>query len=168
MQRYSTFNKEEHQNAEFLLRAYPDLRFAYLEEEPARKEGGDPRIFSALIDGHNEFIPATGSLTTPSWASVNEAISSPRSSATQRLISIFPTGRTRILLARLVICPSTPIWELSKHVAMTLNPWPMSSCTLRCPAMARSQGCYQEAEIRSYHGKEDDHSYGFPLPRIPR
>jgi 1,3-beta-glucan synthase len=53
MQRYS---KEEHENAEFLLRAYPDLQNAYLEEEPAKKEGGDPRIFSALIDGHSEVI----------------------------------------------------------------------------------------------------------------
>lgn len=60
MQRYSKFNKEEHENAEFLLRAYPDLQIAYLEEEPPRKEGGDPRIFSALIDGHSEFIPETG------------------------------------------------------------------------------------------------------------
>ncbi|KAF7972714.1 hypothetical protein HWV62_41527 [Athelia sp. TMB] len=60
MQRYSKFNKEEHENAEFLLRAYPDLQIAYLEEEPARKEGGDPRLFSALIDGHSEFIPETG------------------------------------------------------------------------------------------------------------
>ncbi|RDB28250.1 1,3-beta-glucan synthase component FKS1 [Hypsizygus marmoreus] len=60
MQRYSKFNKEEHENAEFLLRAYPDLQIAYLEEEPPRKEGGDPRIFSSLIDGHSEFIPETG------------------------------------------------------------------------------------------------------------
>ncbi|KAJ7165082.1 1,3-beta-glucan synthase [Mycena filopes] len=60
MQRYSKFNKEEHENAEFLLRAYPDLQIAYLEEEPPRREGGEPRIFSALIDGHSEFIPETG------------------------------------------------------------------------------------------------------------
>ncbi|TFK29456.1 1,3-beta-glucan synthase [Coprinopsis marcescibilis] len=60
MQRYSKFNKEEHENAEFLLRAYPDLQIAYLEEEAPRKEGGDPRIFSALIDGHSDFIPETG------------------------------------------------------------------------------------------------------------
>ncbi len=59
MQRYSKFNREEHENAEFLLRAYPNLQIAYLEEESARKEGGDPRIFSALIDGHSEFIPET-------------------------------------------------------------------------------------------------------------
>ncbi|KAF7292772.1 Glycosyltransferase family 48 protein [Mycena indigotica] len=60
MQRYSKFNKEEHENAEFLLRAYPDLQIAYLDEEPAAKEGGEARIFSALIDGHSEFLPATG------------------------------------------------------------------------------------------------------------
>jgi 1,3-beta-glucan synthase len=60
MQRYSKFNKEEHENAEFLLRAYPDLQIAYLDEEPAKKEGGEPRLFSALIDGHSEFIPETG------------------------------------------------------------------------------------------------------------
>ena len=60
MQRYSKFNKEEHENAEFLLRAYPDLQIAYLDEEPPRKEGADPRLFSALIDGHSDFIPETG------------------------------------------------------------------------------------------------------------
>jgi len=60
MQRYSKFNREEHENAEFLLRAYPDLQIAYLEEESARKEGGDLQIFSALIDGHSEFLPETG------------------------------------------------------------------------------------------------------------
>ncbi|KAE9406540.1 1,3-beta-glucan synthase [Gymnopus androsaceus JB14] len=59
MQRYSKFNKEEQENAEFLLRAYPDLQIAYLEEEPPRKEGGDARIFSALIDGHSEFLADT-------------------------------------------------------------------------------------------------------------
>ncbi|CCO26182.1 1,3-beta-glucan synthase [Rhizoctonia solani AG-1 IB] len=60
MQRYSKFNKEEQENAEFLLRAYPDLQIAYLDEEPAKKDGGEPRLFSALIDGHSEFVPETG------------------------------------------------------------------------------------------------------------
>ncbi|CAK5263450.1 unnamed protein product [Mycena citricolor] len=60
MQRYSKFNKEEQENAEFLLRAYPDLQIAYLDEEPPRREGGEPRIFSALIDGHSDFIGDTG------------------------------------------------------------------------------------------------------------
>ncbi len=60
MQRYNKFNKEEHENAEFLLRAYPDLQIAYLDEEPSKKDGGEPRLFSSLIDGHSEFVPETG------------------------------------------------------------------------------------------------------------
>ncbi|TFY54630.1 hypothetical protein EVJ58_g8746 [Rhodofomes roseus] len=60
MQRYSKFNRKEQENAEFLLRAYPDLQIAYLEEEASRKEGGEVRLFSALIDGHSEFIADTG------------------------------------------------------------------------------------------------------------
>ena len=59
MQQYSKFNKEEHENAEFLLRAYPELQIAYLEEEP-RKDGGEPRLYSALIDCRSEFNPQTG------------------------------------------------------------------------------------------------------------
>ncbi|WFD30115.1 1,3-beta-glucan synthase [Malassezia sp. CBS 17886] len=56
MQRYSRFNKEEIENTEFLLRAYPDLLIAYLDEEPPRKEGGESRWFSALVDGHSEML----------------------------------------------------------------------------------------------------------------
>ncbi|EJF65840.1 1,3-beta-glucan synthase [Dichomitus squalens] len=59
MQRYAKFNKEELENAEFLLRAYPDLQIAYLDEEPA-PSGGDPRLFSTLIDGHSEIDEQTG------------------------------------------------------------------------------------------------------------
>lgn len=59
MQRYSKFSKEEQENAEFLLRAYPDLQIAYLDEEPGAN-GAEPRLFSALIDGHSEFISETG------------------------------------------------------------------------------------------------------------
>ncbi|KAF8921305.1 1,3-beta-glucan synthase [Mucidula mucida] len=59
MQRYAKFNKEEQENTEFLLRAYPDLQIAYLDEEPGSK-GGDPRLFSTLIDGHSEFDEETG------------------------------------------------------------------------------------------------------------
>ncbi|ESK96966.1 1,3-beta-glucansynthase [Moniliophthora roreri MCA 2997] len=59
MQRYSKFNKEEHENAEFLLRAYPDLQIAYLDEEPGPK-GGEARLFSTLIDGHSEIDETTG------------------------------------------------------------------------------------------------------------
>ncbi|KAF7533114.1 hypothetical protein G7054_g7353 [Neopestalotiopsis clavispora] len=56
MQRYAKFKKEEMENAEFLLRAYPDLQIAYLDEEPPLAEGDEPRIYSALIDGHSEIM----------------------------------------------------------------------------------------------------------------
>jgi len=56
MQRYAKFSKEERENTEFLLRAYPDLQLAYLDEEPPLNEGEDPRIYSALIDGHSEIM----------------------------------------------------------------------------------------------------------------
>ncbi|KAJ2896588.1 beta-glucan synthase component gls1 [Zalerion maritima] len=56
MQRYSKFKKEEMENAEFLLRAYPDLQIAYLDEEPPLVEGEEPRLYSALIDGHSEVL----------------------------------------------------------------------------------------------------------------
>ena len=56
MQRYAKFKKEEMENAEFLLRAYPDLQIAYLDEEPPVNEGEEPRIYSALVDGHSEFM----------------------------------------------------------------------------------------------------------------
>ena len=56
MQRYAKFNKEERENTEFLLRAYPDLQIAYLDEEPPLNEGEEPRIYSALIDGHSELM----------------------------------------------------------------------------------------------------------------
>jgi 1,3-beta-glucan synthase len=60
MQRFSKFNKEEQENAEFLLRAYPDLQIAYLDEEPSTKKDGEARLFSALIDGHSELDEKTG------------------------------------------------------------------------------------------------------------
>ena len=56
MQRYAKFSKEERENTEFLLRAYPDLQIAYLDEEPPTEEGGEPRLYSALIDGHSEIM----------------------------------------------------------------------------------------------------------------
>lgn len=60
MQRYSKFNVQEIENAEFLLRAYPDLQIAYLDEEAPKQKGGEPRLFSALIDGHSEVDEKTG------------------------------------------------------------------------------------------------------------
>ncbi|KAH9997287.1 1-3-beta-glucan synthase [Russula vinacea] len=59
MQRFAKFNKEERENAEFLLRAYPDLQIAYLDEEPGAK-GSDPKLYSVLIDGHSELDEETG------------------------------------------------------------------------------------------------------------
>ncbi|KAH8881437.1 glycosyltransferase family 48 protein [Thozetella sp. PMI_491] len=56
MQRYAKFKKEEMENAEFLLRAYPDLQIAYLDEEPPVNEGDEHRLYSALIDGHCEIM----------------------------------------------------------------------------------------------------------------
>lgn len=56
MQRLTKFKPEELENAEFLLRAYPDLQIAYLDEEPPLNEGEEPRIYSALIDGHCEIL----------------------------------------------------------------------------------------------------------------
>jgi len=56
MQRYAKFKKEEKENTEFLLRAYPDLQIAYLDEEPPLNEGEEPRLYSALIDGHSELM----------------------------------------------------------------------------------------------------------------
>jgi len=56
MQRYAKFNKEERENTEFLLRAYPDLQIAYLDEEPPLEDGHEPRLYSALIDGHSELM----------------------------------------------------------------------------------------------------------------
>ncbi|KAK3376613.1 glycosyltransferase family 48 protein [Lasiosphaeria ovina] len=56
MQRYAKFKKEEMENAEFLLRAYPDLQIAYLDEEAPAVEGEEPRLYSALIDGHSEIM----------------------------------------------------------------------------------------------------------------
>ena len=56
MQRFAKFKKEEMENAEFLLRAYPDLQIAYLDEEAPLNEGDEPRIYSALIDGHSEIM----------------------------------------------------------------------------------------------------------------
>jgi 1,3-beta-glucan synthase len=56
MQRMSKFKDDEMENAEFLLRAYPDLQIAYLDEEPAVNEDEEPRVYSALIDGHCEML----------------------------------------------------------------------------------------------------------------
>lgn len=56
MQRLSKFKEDEMENAEFLLRAYPDLQIAFLDEEPPLNEDEEPRVYSALIDGHCEVL----------------------------------------------------------------------------------------------------------------
>ncbi|CAG8607253.1 16819_t:CDS:2 [Funneliformis mosseae] len=57
MQRYNEFDKEEQEEADFLLNVYPDLLIAYIEEVPPEQEGGEPTVFSVLIDGHCELLP---------------------------------------------------------------------------------------------------------------
>ncbi|KAG1805104.1 1,3-beta-glucan synthase component-domain-containing protein [Suillus plorans] len=56
MQQFSKFNKEEQENAEFLLCAYPDLQIVYLDEEP-RPKGSKGWLFSMLslfvVSDHN-------------------------------------------------------------------------------------------------------------------
>lgn len=56
MQRYARFTKEEKENTEFVLRAYPDVQITYLDEEPSEIDGEEPKIFSTLIDGHSEIL----------------------------------------------------------------------------------------------------------------
>ncbi|KAG0308655.1 1,3-beta-D-glucan synthase [Dissophora globulifera] len=57
MQRFTKFNKEEAENAEFLLRAYPHLQIAYLDERPPEVEGEESIVYSVLIDGQCEIMP---------------------------------------------------------------------------------------------------------------
>ncbi|KAI9292872.1 1-3-beta-glucan synthase [Neoconidiobolus thromboides FSU 785] len=51
MQRYTKFNKEEKENVDFLLKTYPDLQIAYLEEEKGVTED-EVVMYSCLTDGH--------------------------------------------------------------------------------------------------------------------
>ena len=57
MQRYTIFNKEEAENTEFLLHAYPNLQISYLDERPPEVEGDEPIVYSVLIDGQCELMP---------------------------------------------------------------------------------------------------------------
>jgi 1,3-beta-glucan synthase len=56
MQRYAKFNDEELSNCEYLLCEHPNLQIAYIDEEPAYEEGGQPTFYSVLIDGHCELL----------------------------------------------------------------------------------------------------------------
>ncbi|KAF9933005.1 1,3-beta-D-glucan synthase [Linnemannia zychae] len=57
MQRYTKFSKEEAENAEFLLKTYPNLQIAYLDERQPEVEGEEPIVYSVLIDGKCEILP---------------------------------------------------------------------------------------------------------------
>lgn len=55
MQRFKSFTAEERENKEFLLRAYPELQIAYIDEEIDEKTG-DSVYYSVLIDGSSVFM----------------------------------------------------------------------------------------------------------------
>jgi 1,3-beta-glucan synthase len=59
MQRYSKFNKEEQENAELLLCAFPDLQIAYLEEESSKRREVNQDC-SLLLSMDSKFVPETG------------------------------------------------------------------------------------------------------------
>lgn len=51
VQRLSKFTTEENHSKELLLHAYPEMKIAYLIEEPSSIPGEDPVYYSAIIDG---------------------------------------------------------------------------------------------------------------------
>lgn len=55
MQRYTSFNAEEKESVEYIIKAYPDLLIAYLEQE--KVSGEEPNYYSVLIDGHCDIKP---------------------------------------------------------------------------------------------------------------
>lgn len=55
MQRYTSFNAEEKESVEYIIKAYPDLLIAYLEQE--KVPGEEPNYYSVLIDGHCDIKP---------------------------------------------------------------------------------------------------------------
>jgi 1,3-beta-glucan synthase len=69
MQRYTSFNAEEKESVEYILKAYPDLQIAYLDEEnvPQQQQESanessstttaDSVFYSVLVDGHCSFKP---------------------------------------------------------------------------------------------------------------
>ena len=53
MQRYTSFNAEEKESVEYILKAYPDLQIAYLEQvKSTEEEVQESTYYSVLIDGH--------------------------------------------------------------------------------------------------------------------
>lgn len=57
MQRLNKLSAEEYIDVEFILRTYPDLKVAFLIEEPSAIPGEESLFYSALIDGHCEILP---------------------------------------------------------------------------------------------------------------
>ncbi|TIA75844.1 hypothetical protein E3P91_00230 [Wallemia ichthyophaga] len=63
MQRYSKFNAEERENVEILLKTFPDLQIAYIEEivtpdeDDISEDFDEVRYYSVLIDGHCDKLP---------------------------------------------------------------------------------------------------------------
>ncbi|KAG0172438.1 1,3-beta-D-glucan synthase [Apophysomyces sp. BC1034] len=56
MQRYAVFDDEEAENCEFLLKEFPHLQIAYIEEI-SNGEGHEPTYYSVLVDGHCQNLP---------------------------------------------------------------------------------------------------------------
>ncbi|ORY98605.1 1,3-beta-glucan synthase component-domain-containing protein [Syncephalastrum racemosum] len=56
MQRYAKFTPEENDNCEAILREYPHLQIAYIEEEYSKDESVEPTYYSVLIDGQCELM----------------------------------------------------------------------------------------------------------------
>ncbi|KAI9031959.1 hypothetical protein CLU79DRAFT_883493 [Phycomyces nitens] len=57
MQRYAKFNSEEAENCEYLLKTYPHLQIAYIDEERPKERDQEPTYYSVLIDGNCERLP---------------------------------------------------------------------------------------------------------------
>lgn len=57
MQRYAKFTPEENENCEAILKEFPHLQIAYIEEEPSKESGGETTYYSVLIDGGCEKLP---------------------------------------------------------------------------------------------------------------
>ncbi|KAI8143400.1 1,3-beta-glucan synthase component-domain-containing protein [Fennellomyces sp. T-0311] len=56
MQRYAKFSPEEAENCEAILREFPQLQIAFIEEEPNPVPGMPPTYYSVLIDGNSPRI----------------------------------------------------------------------------------------------------------------
>lgn len=60
MQRYTSFNAEEKESVEYILKAYPNLQIAYLEKEKVSRGEGEEEVtvhYSVLIDGQCQVKP---------------------------------------------------------------------------------------------------------------